>query len=94
MMFGELQRAEQTAPKRIVQSLIQRYAERLHRLIEAGKACGELPAELDTEAAATLFIGTIQGLVMQSLLAGNVERIRHDAPRVFAIYRRGIRSTQ
>jgi len=94
MMFGELQRAEQTAPKRIVQTLIQRYGERLHRLIEEGKACGELSAELDTEAAATLFIGTIQGLVMQSLLAGNVERIRHDAPRVFAIYRRGIGSAQ
>lgn len=94
MMFGELQRAEQTAPKRIVQTLIQRYGERLHRLIEEGKACGELSAELDTEAAATLFIGTIQGLVMQSLLAGNVERIRHDAPRVFAIYQRGIRSAQ
>ncbi len=94
MMFGELQRAEQTAPKRIVQTLILRYGERLHRLIEAGKACGELSAALDTEAAATLFIGTIQGLVMQSLLAGNVERIRHDAPRVFAIYQRGIRSAQ
>lgn len=94
MMFGELQRAEQTAPKRIVQTLILRYGERLHRLIEAGKACGELSATLDTEAAATLFIGTIQGLVMQSLLAGNVERIRHDAPRVFAIYQRGIRSAQ
>lgn len=90
MMFGELQRAEQTAPKRIVQTLIQRYGERLYRLIEQGKACGELSAELDTEAAATLFIGTIQGLVMQSLLAGNVERIRDDAPRVFAIYQRGI----
>jgi AcrR family transcriptional regulator len=94
MMFGELQRAEQTAPKRIVQTLIQRYGERLHRLIEEGKACGELSAELDAEAAATLFIGTIQGLVMQSLLAGNVARIRHDAPRVFAIYQRGIRSAQ
>lgn len=94
MMFGELQRAEQTTPKRIVQTLILRYGERLHRLIEAGKACGELSAALDTEAAATLFIGTIQGLVMQSLLAGNVERIRHDAPRVFAIYQRGIRSAQ
>ncbi len=94
MMFGELQRAEQTAPKRIVQALIRRYGERLHRLIEAGKACGELSAALDTEAAATLFIGTIQGLVMQSLLAGNVELIRHDAPRVFSIYQRGIRSAQ
>ena len=27
---------------------------------------------------------------MQSLLAGDVQRIRRDAPRVFAIYRRGI----
>lgn len=90
MMFGELQRAEQTAPKRIVQTLIQRYGERLQRLIEDGKACGELSASLDTEAAATLFIGTIQGLVMQSLLAGDVQRIRHHAPRVFAIYQRGI----
>lgn len=94
MLFGELQRAEDTAAKRMVRTLIGRYGERLHRLIEAGKECEELDAQLDTEAAAILFIGTIQGLVMQSLLAGKVERIRHEAPRVFAIYRRGIRSRQ
>ncbi|MCG2744320.1 MAG: TetR/AcrR family transcriptional regulator, partial [Desulfobacteraceae bacterium] len=75
------------------QTFIRRYGERLHRLIEAGKACGEIETGLDTEAAATLFIGTIQGLVMQSLLAGDVGRIRRDAPRVFTIYQRGIRST-
>lgn len=92
MMFGELQRAESTPAKRMVQTLIQRYGERLHRLIEKGKASGELSSTLDGEAAATLFIGTIQGLVMQSLLAGDVERMRSDAPRVFAIYRRGIGS--
>lgn len=90
MLFGELQRAEPTPPKLIVQTLIKRYGERLRRLIEHGKAVGELSATLDTEAAATLFIGTIQGLVMQSLLAGDVERMRSDAPRVFAIYLRGI----
>ncbi|TMY11458.1 TetR family transcriptional regulator C-terminal domain-containing protein, partial [Klebsiella pneumoniae] len=73
---------------------IQRYGERLHRLIEKGKASGELSPSLDNEAAATLFIGTIQGLVMQSLLAGDVGRMHRDAPRVFAIYRRGIRSAQ
>jgi AcrR family transcriptional regulator len=94
MMFGELQRAEPTPAKRMVQTLIQRYGERLSRLIDQGKANGELSPELETEAAATLFIGTIQGLVMQSLLAGDVERIRRDAPRVFAIYRRGVRSGQ
>ena len=92
MMFGELQRAGETAPKRMAQALIRRYGERLHRLIEEGIARGELNPALDVEAAATLFVGTIQGLVMQSLLAGNVANIRRDAPRVFAIYRRGIES--
>lgn len=94
MMFGELQRAESTPAKRMVQTLIQRYGERLHRLIEHGKECGELSATLDSEAAITLFIGTIQGLVMQSLLAGDVARIRREAPRVFDIYRRGIGTVQ
>lgn len=94
MLFGELQHGKSTPAKRLVQTLLQRYAERLHRFIEMGKASGELSATLDSKAAATLFIGTIQGLVMQSLLAGDVERIRGDAPRVFTIYQRGIGSTQ
>ena len=92
MLFGELQRSGETLAKRMVQTLIQHYGERLHRLLEAGKAQGELDAGLDVDAAAVLFIGTIQGLVMQSLLAGKVCRIRRDAPAVFAIYRRGIES--
>ena len=94
MMFGELQRAKSTPARRIVQALLQRYGERLQRLIESGKAAGEIDAALDTEAAAILFIGTIQGLVMQSMLAADVERMRRDAPRAFAIYRRGIGSVR
>ena len=90
MLFGELQRPGETLPKRMVQTLIQHYGERLHRLLEAGKAQGELDAGLDVDAAAVLFIGTIQGLVMQSLLAGKVSGIRRNAPAVFAIYLRGI----
>jgi TetR/AcrR family transcriptional regulator len=90
MLFGELQKAGSTVPKRIVQSLLEHYAQRLHRTIEAGKSCGELHADLDTQAAATLFIGTIQGLVMQSLLEGDMAHMRANAPKVFAIYSRGI----
>ena len=90
MMFGELQRADSTPAKKMVQTLIERYGERLHRLIEQGKVCGELSLSLDNKAATLLFIGTVQGLIMQSMLAGDVDRIRHDAPGVFAIYRRGI----
>lgn len=94
MLFGELQRADDTPAKRMVQSLISRYGQRVSKLIEQGKARGELTPDVATTAAATLFIGTIQGLVMQSLLAGDVKRLRRDAPGVFAIYRRGIERAQ
>lgn len=90
MMFGELQGAKATPAKRMAQAMLKQYAVRLHDLIEAGKARGELRADLDSEAAATLFIGTIQGLAMQSLIAGDMSHMVQDAPRVFAIYRRGI----
>ena len=73
MIFGELQHTEETPAKHMVQSLIQRYGERLQRLIDKVKASGELPSSLDNEAA-MLFIGTIQGLVMQLLLIGDMGR--------------------
>lgn len=92
MMVGELQRSGSTTPKRMVAALLRRYAQRLHRVLEVGRATGEFDPDLDIDAAATLFIGTIQGLVMQSLIDGEVTRIRRDAPRVFAIYLRGIAS--
>jgi TetR/AcrR family transcriptional regulator len=90
MLFGELQRAESTPAKRAAQALIGHYGDRLTSLIEAGKAQGELAPEVETAPAVAVFIGIIQGLVMQSLLAGDVGRIRTNAPSAFAIYRRGI----
>ena len=91
MMFGELQRAEASAPKRMAQTLIRRYGERVRALLAAGQVAGEVAADIDLDAATTLFIGTIQGLVMQSLLAGEPERISREAPAVLALYLRGIR---
>lgn len=92
MLFGELQRAEATPAKRLARTLLERYGERLRAQLEAGKAAGEVSAALDIDAAVTLFVGTLQGLIMQSMLAGELGRIRRDAPRVFAIYLAGIRS--
>jgi hypothetical protein len=37
-----------------------------------------------------LFIGSIQGLVMQAMLSGDVAAITRLAPSVFAIYERGV----
>lgn len=89
MLFCELQRPGETLPKRVVQTLIQRYGERLRLLLEAGKTQGELDEDLDVDAAVALFIGSTQGLVMQSMLA-DVAHIRRDAPSVFSVYRRSI----
>lgn len=90
MLFGELQGARVSPAKRLAHTLLKQYAERLNTLIETAKLQKALPAELDNQAAATLFIGTIQGLIMQSLISGDMEQMVRDAPRVFAIYRRGI----
>jgi len=94
MLFGELQRAGDTLAKRMVQTLLRQYEQRLRRRLEEGKTQGELDANLNVDAAAVLFIGTIQGLIMQSLLAGKVGRIQKDARAVYAIYRRGIGAAQ
>ncbi|MHB0951023.1 MAG: TetR/AcrR family transcriptional regulator [Allorhizobium sp.] len=90
MMFGELQRAEPTPAKNIARALMQSYAERIARKLEEGKSAGDVAAETNTKAAVMLFIGTIQGLVMQSLLSGDIELIRKDAGNVLEIYMRGI----
>jgi len=90
MLFGELQRSESTPAKRMAQTLIQRYAERIGSRIEQGKATGEIDPQIYTHAAAILFIGTIQGLVMQSLLSGDIQGVRVEAPGVFVLYRRGL----
>ena len=92
LLFGELQRAEDTPAKRMARTLIGAYRERLRGLIDTGKARGEVAPEVDTAAAVVAFIGSIQGLVMQSLLSGKAGQMRADAPGAFAIYRRGIRS--
>lgn len=92
LLFGELQRAEDTPAKRMARTLIAGYRKRLSGLIDAGKARGEVAPDIDTAAAVIAFIGSIQGLVMQSLLSGKAGQMRADAPGAFAIYRRGIRS--
>ena len=94
MLFGQLQHSEDTAAKRMARTLIGRYAERVSALIVSGKAQGELDSDINTSAATTLFIGTVQGLVMQSLLSDDVNLMRTQAPGAFAIFKRGIEATR
>lgn len=92
IVFAELQRTEASGAKRMVQTLVQRYRKHLQVTLTQGQREGLLSTQIDVGSAAILFLGTIQGLVMQSLLAGDVKQMRREAKRVFAIYLRGIRS--
>jgi TetR/AcrR family transcriptional regulator len=91
LIFHELQQATDSAVKQEVRSLLQAYRRLLTGLLGAAAAHGEVPADLDREAAATLFVGIVQGLVMQSMLSARPTALKAQAGRVFAIYLRGIR---
>jgi AcrR family transcriptional regulator len=93
IVFGELQRAGDTRAKRMVRTFMGQYIERLQALIEQGKERGEIAPAVDSKAAATLFVGMIQCLVVQSLVSGKPGIVRTKAPDIFAIYLRGIRRT-
>ncbi len=93
ILFGELQRAEDSPAKRAVRTLLRQYNERLQTLIEQGQSQGEVAPDLDTTAVAALFVGMIQGLVLQSLLTGKENSMRKKSVEVFSVYLRGIRRT-
>lgn len=90
MLFGELQHAKPTPAKRMARSLIERYSQRLHALVARGIAAGELDPGTDPAAAAALFIGSIQGLAMQSMLAGDPAHMQRQSAGAFAILCNGL----
>jgi AcrR family transcriptional regulator len=90
VIFHELQQPVDSPLKQQVRGLMQGYRQLLVNLLEASVLRGDAAPDLDAPAAATLFVGIVQGLVMQSMLSGNISTIRADAPRVFQLYLRGI----
>ncbi len=90
LIFSELQRADDTPVKARVRGLLKRYRQLLMGLLQAAARDELLADGLDQAAAATLFIGSIQGLVMQSMLAGTTDRMVLEAAGTFKLYLRAI----
>nr|WP_245153449.1 TetR/AcrR family transcriptional regulator [Chlorobaculum sp. 24CR] len=90
MLFAELQRSEDTPAKKVARVLLQRYAKRVGALLEKGIGEGSIDPDLDVQAASGMFIGLVQGLVMQSLLSGSQNRMQDEAPKVLRLYLKGI----
>ena len=90
LIFHELEQPADSAVKQEVRALLQAYRKLLLRLLDAAVRQGQARAALDQEAAATLFVGIVQGLVMQSMLSGKPATMKAQADRVFALYLHGI----
>jgi TetR/AcrR family transcriptional regulator len=90
VIFQELQHAHDTVLKDCVRSLMQQYRTLITRLLQRANDQRLLAPGTDLQAAAVLFIGSVQGLVMQSLISGQVQAMAAQAPGVFTIYLRGL----
>jgi AcrR family transcriptional regulator len=91
VMFHELQYPGDSPVRSDVRAMITNYRHRLMQLFAQAKAQGEVAGDLDTGLAAVLFIGAVQGLVIQASLAGDeaamVKRARKLWPQLLDGYR-------
>ena len=89
-IFHELQQPADSAAKLEVRGVLQGYRTLLLGRLAESIEQKQVSPDLDPEAAATSFIGLIQGLVMQSMLTGRPAAMRPQAIAIFALYRRGL----
>lgn len=94
VIFQELQHAQDTALKARVRSLMQQYRTLVLGLLQRAQAQRLLAPGTDLQAAAVLFLGSVQGLLMQALISGQVEGMATQAAGVFSIYLRGLRAKE
>ena len=89
-IFHELQQPADSPIKKEVRGLMQDYRALLMRLLGTAEHQKRVEAGLDREAAATLFIGIVQGMVMQSMATGRPVGPGAQADRLFALYLRAV----
>ena len=91
ILFSELQNKKDGKIRHLIQETMSAYEGRIAALLEAAKAQGLADAELDSRNAAVLYIGMIQGLVMQVAIFGGKRSLLQEAEKTFPIFLHGIK---
>ena len=86
LIFGELQQPAESPVKQRVQLIMQRYRQALSQTLAAAIETRLIRADVDCPSAAALFLGAIQGLVIQSMLSGSTEQMEQQAVAVLELY--------
>lgn len=90
LIFAELQQAEASPVRLVVHKIMQRYRQVLAETLALAMAAKRIRADVDCQAAASLFLGGIQGLVIQAMLSGAGAALEGRAEAVLDIYLAGL----
>lgn len=92
LVFSDHLLRRDTRMKQAIQQIITGYESKIATLLAEGKAAGLVRPDLDEASAATLYIGMLQGLVLQSTIFSGARSLPDEAKKVFPIYLNGVRS--
>ena len=94
ILFGELQRDADAPSKARVRALMSGYRSRVLGLLELAKTQGQIDEKADCTAAATMFLGMVQGLVMQAMAADDFTAMPALSSRLFEVFLDGLRGSK
>ena len=92
LLFSELLHKKNSKLRQLIEGIISGYESKVAGLLEQAKTQSLVAAELDSQSAAVLYIGMIQGLVMQSSIFGGKRALQREAAKIFPIFMFGIKT--
>jgi len=91
LLFTEMLHKKNSKLRDLIQEIISGYEGKVAGLLEAAKAQSLVASDLDSQSAAVLYIGMIQGLFMQVSIFGGKRSLLDEAKKTFPIYLYGIK---
>lgn len=92
LLFSELLHKKNSKLRELIQGIISGYEAKIAGLLEAAKSQSSVPDDLDSQSAAVLYIGMIQGLVMQTSIFGGKRSLQQEAGKTFPIFLHGVKT--
>lgn len=92
MLMSEHLHARSPMLRRLVSEIMLGFEQKIAGLLEDAKARGLAHPDLDTHAAATLYLGMIQGLVLQTSILRGQRSLRAEAERTFPVFLHAVRT--
>ena len=92
LLFSELLHKKNSKLRQLIEGIVSGYEAKIAGLLEQAKSQSLVSGDLDSQSAAVLYIGMIQGLVMQSSIFGGKRALQQQAEKTFPIFLHGIKT--